>query len=353
MRRASRRPRAAGAFHVVLLAGGSGTRFWPLSRSERPKQFLALAGPRSLLRSTWDRVRRLAPASRIWVVAPRALATAVRRELPGLEPDRLVIEPSPRDTGPAIALACSSIARLDPAACVAVFPTDHVIRDATAFGAAVRAARRAAEAGSLVCLGVTPDRAATGFGYLHVASEPRSGSAAVVTRFVEKPSAARARRFVASGRYLWNGGMFVWTVRTFFDELSRVAPEIATVAATVARGGLAAWRRAPKISIDYALMEKSSNVAVVPLDAGWDDVGSWDAVARMAPARAKRGPAPILLASPDSAVFGGSRLVALLGVRGVVVVDTPDALLVVARDAGERMRDLVRAVRDAGREDLL
>jgi mannose-1-phosphate guanylyltransferase len=222
--------------HVVLLAGGSGTRFWPASRVKRPKQFLSLAGPASLLRGTWDRARRLVPAERLWVVAPRALTSSVRRELPKLRPDRIIAEPSPRDTAPAIALATAVIARHDPRAIVAVLPSDHVVRDAAGFERAVRAAVRAAEGGALVCLGVTPDRPATGFGYLKIGARPRKNAATPVLAFVEKPDAARARRFLRSGRYLWNGGMFVWRVARFLEELERVAPEIRRATAAVLAG---------------------------------------------------------------------------------------------------------------------
>lgn len=353
MTRRARRPKAAsGPFHVVLLAGGSGTRFWPLSRAKRPKQFLRLVGDRSLLRSTWDRARRLAPASRIWVVAPKDLAASVRRELPLLAAGRLVVEPSPKDTAPAIALACHAVARVAPDAIVGIFPTDHVIGDRRKFAAAVASARRAAEGGSLVCLGITPDRPATGFGYLLTAKRPVGTTAVPVRRFVEKPDTARARRFVASGRYLWNGGMFVWRVSRFLDEIARVAPDVARVGDPAARGFAGRWSELRKISVDYAVMERAADVSVVPLDAGWDDVGSWDAVARLSAG----GTAPggvVAVDSPGSVVFGGRRLVALVGLPDAVVVETPDVLLVAARSSGEAMRRVVKAVREAGREDLL
>lgn len=339
--------------HVVLLAGGSGTRFWPLSRTKRPKQFLALAGRTSLLRATWDRARGLAPAGRIWVVVPRALVAAVRRELPGLRGDRLVVEPQPKDTAPAIALACSAIARVAPGAIAAVFPCDHVLRDAVAFRRAVAVACHAARGGALVCLGIAPDRAATGFGYLKVKTKPKRGVAAAVVEFVEKPDALRARRFVKSGRYLWNGGMFVWRVDRFLSELARVAPGIHAATAAVAAGSEAAWRKAPKISVDYAVMEKASNVAVVPLDAGWDDVGSWDAAVRHAGSGARGDGTRVMSGSEGAAVFGGGRLVAVVDVPGIVVVDTKDALLIVSRASSEKLKSVVEAVRAAGRADVL
>ena len=339
--------------HVVILAGGSGTRFWPLSRVKRPKQFLRLAGDRSLLQATWDRARTLAPAGRIWVVAPRGLAAAVRRELTGLRRDRVIVEPSPKDTAPAIALACATIAQHEPGAIAAVLPSDHAVRDGSAFKRAVATASDAARDGTLVCLGIAPDRPATGFGYLKVRSAPKAGAASRVMRFVEKPDAAQARRFLRTGRYLWNGGMFVWRVESFLNELARVAPQIHRAASAVLAGSPASWARAPKISIDYALMEKAARVAVVRVDAGWDDVGSWDAAARLAERRTVRRADRLFLGSEGSAVFGGRRLVALVDVPGIVVVDAADALLVVSRASSERMKSVVDLIRAAGRADVL
>ncbi len=339
--------------HVVLLAGGSGTRFWPMSRAKRPKPFLALAGRASLLRQTWDRARRLAPASQVWVVAPTTLAAAVRRELPGIAARRLVIEPSPRDTAPAIALACAAIARQDPRAVALILPTDHVVGDSKSFAATVAAARRAAEDGTLLCLGVVPDRAATGFGYLRLRARPRGRTAAPVLAFVEKPDARRARRFVRSGRYLWNSGMFVWRVDSFLAEIARVAPKLARAAAGAAAGSRSAWRGAANRSLDFAVMEKARRVAVIPLVAGWDDLGSWDAAARRAPRNGRAGSTRVILGSPSSVVFGGRRMIALLDVPGIVVVDAGDALLVASRAASEKVKAVVAAVRAAGRSDLL
>ena len=339
--------------HVVILAGGRGTRFWPLSRAKRPKQFLSLAGEYSLLRGTWDRALFLAPAERVWVVAPRALATAVRRELPRLRRDRLVIEPSPRDTAPAVALACAVVARHDPRAITLILPSDHVIEDTLAFQRAVAVACRAARGGFLVCLGITPDRPATGFGYLKVAARPKSGAASRVVAFVEKPDAAKARRFLRSGRYLWNAGMFVWRNDIFLEELQRVAPEVERATTAVAAGSSGAWSKAPKISLDYAVMEKASAVAVVPLDAGWDDLGSWDAAARHAFPGSSGSRERVMIGSEGAVVFGGKRLVAILDLPGVVVVDTPDALLVVSRASSEKMKSVVEAIRATGRADLL
>lgn len=339
--------------HVALLAGGGGTRFWPLSRRRRPKQFLPLAGARPLLVEAWRRARRIAPADRTWVVAPAALARDVRRMLPELRTDRLIVEPSPRDTGPAVGLACGRVVREDPAAVLAVLPTDHVVRDERAFSRAVRVAAREAEQGALVCLGVRPDRPASGFGYLRCAEEPAPGRAVRVDRFVEKPERARAVRFLRSGRYLWNAGMFVWKAERFLDELRRRSPAMARAVAAVAAGRREAWRRAPRLSVDYAVMERARDVVVVPLDAGWDDVGSWDAAARLREGAGTTERHGLLLDSPGSAVFGAGRFVALVDVPGVVVVETADALLIVSRRSSQRVREVVAELRRRGREELL
>ena len=286
-------------------------------------------------------------------MAPVLLAASVRRELPGLVAKNLVLEPSPRDTGPAIALACAAVSRRDPAAIVGILPTDHVIRNQRAFARALRESVRAAAGGALVCLGVTPDRPSTGFGYLRVARAPRGSRAVPVARFIEKPDRVRARRYVASGRYLWNCGMFVWQVDVFLQVLAAVAPALEAVTVAGIPKQRAAWRRVPAISVDHAVMEKAPHVMVVPLDAGWDDVGSWDAAARYA-ARAASGPGKhVLLGSDGAVVFGDERLVAIVDLPEIVVVDTPDALLVVSRKASEKVKSVVAAVRAAGRKDLL
>jgi mannose-1-phosphate guanylyltransferase len=342
---------APPAFHAVLLAGGRGTRFWPLSRADRPKQMLALGGADSLLAATWKRLRRLAPPRRSWVVAPRELAAAVRAELPELRPENLILEPTPRDTGPAAGLACAAVARRDPQAITGLFPTDHVVRDTRAFEATVGRAIAAAATGALVCLGVRPTRPATGFGYLRCT--PRGSRVVAVERFVEKPAAAPAQRFVQSGRYLWNGGMFVWRAAAFLDEMRRSAPRMHRAVTAFLAGDARAWRRAPRLSVDYAVMEHARDVRVAPLDAGWDDLGSWDAAARYFEERGAAAARPLLMDSPGSAVFANGKLVVLVDVPDVVVVDTADALLVVARDKAEKVKQVVERLRASGREDLL
>jgi len=345
--------RGRGKLHVVLLAGGSGTRFWPLSRAKRPKQLLALGGPESLLATTWRRARRLAPAERIWAVAPRRLAREVRAALPELGRSRLILEPTPRDTGPAVGLACATVARRDPGAIVALLPTDQVVRDVAQFVRCVRLAADDARAGALVCLGVRPDRPATSFGYLRCAERPAPGRSVRVARFVEKPDLSRARRFLRSGKYLWNAGMFVWDATVFLEQLERAAPRIRRAVDRCLAGRPEAWASAPRLSVDYAVMEQARGVRVVPLDAGWDDVGSWDAAARLREEQGRRDRDAILIDSPGSVVFAEGKTVAVVDLPGIAVVETPDALLVVARDSSERVREVVERLRRRGRKDLL
>jgi mannose-1-phosphate guanylyltransferase len=342
-------------FHVILLAGGSGTRFWPLSRSSRPKQFLPLSGTRPLLVDTWRRARKLAPPERVWVVAPAHLARSVRRMLPELERRRLILEPSPRDTAPAIVLACATVEKADPGAIVGIFPTDHVIRNEREFVRCVRMAADEASRRRLVCLGIRPDRPATGFGYLSCKSTPVKGRSVGVARFVEKPDLGRAKRFLRSGKYLWNAGMFVWKAERFLEEAGRRAPGIVRAVTGHLAGRKTAWGRARRLSVDYAVMEQAQDVWVVPLVAGWDDVGSWDAAARLREEAGESGSAnrPLLVDSDHSVVFGDGRLVALVDVPGVTVVDTPDALLVVSRDAAERVKQVVEELRRRRRRDQL
>jgi mannose-1-phosphate guanylyltransferase len=347
--------RSSPRFHAVLLAGGSGTRFWPLSRKRRPKQFLALAGARPLLVETWGRARRLAPVDRVWVVAPATLASAVRRMLPELAPGRLIVEPAPRDTAPAAALASLVVERADPGAIVGIFPTDHVVRDAPKFVRAVRAGIAEARRGRLVCLGIEPDRPSTGFGYLACGKVPRGLRPVPVERFVEKPDLRRATRFVRSGRYLWNAGMFIWSAQRFLDEARTHAPELAAAVQEYVAGRRRAWGRVPRISVDYAVMERAKGVSVVPLRAGWDDVGSWDAAARLREELGAADPsgAAILIDSPGTVAFPDGRLVAVVDVPGVVVVAAGDALLVVSRRASERVKQVVDELLRRGRGDLL
>jgi len=347
---------------ALVLAGGSGTRFWPASRRARPKQLLTLEGERSLLQATIDRLAPLVAPERVWVATTEALAAAVREQLPELGADRLLIEPALRNTAPAIGYALSRMPAEVRGGAVAVLPADHRIADPEAFREALAtAARIAAERDRILALGVVPRWPETGFGYLELdAAQPGADGEKRVARFREKPDRATAESFVASGRHLWNAGMFVFRGTTLLDRLERFAPELGEGVRAVAEappervaelyGGL------PSISIDYALMEKLDELWTLALDCGWDDLGSWQALFEIlaADADGNRGRgATFAVDAKDNLLFSDGGAVAVLGVEGLVVVRTADAVLIVPRERAQEVRRLVDLLEASGRTDLL
>jgi mannose-1-phosphate guanylyltransferase/mannose-6-phosphate isomerase len=356
--------------HVAILAGGKGTRFWPLGRESRPKQVLALDGddPRPLLRATWDRVAPLCDRHGPWVIASQALGRTVRGLLPKSARRRLVLEPRGRNTAAAVAVAAHAVASEDPEATLVVVPADHHVAPLSAYRAALRAMLdRAAGTDAILTLGLRPDHPATGYGYLHVgprrATSP-AGPVHAVVRFVEKPDLARATRFARDGRHLWNGGTFAFRPWVFLAELERSAKDVARAMAPLFDAG-PAWRRrlaqvyarVPSVSVDYAVMERAPNVETVAARLSWDDLGSFDAVLRTARRDARGSVLPrgtVAIDSRDSLVrVEDGTTVALLGVEDLIVVRTKDATLVARRGRGEDMRRVVEELRRLGREDLL
>ncbi len=352
-------------FWAVVPAGGAGTRLWPLSRADHPKFLLDLTGSgRTLLQATVDRLTPLT-ADRVVVVTGAAHAAAVRDQLPGLAPDRVLAEPAPRDSMAAIGLAAAVVERLDPDAVIGSFAADHVIPDVGAFHAAVREAVEVARAGHLVTLGVEPTHPATGFGYIR-AGEPLPGfpTARRAVEFVEKPDAERAEAYVASGEYRWNAGMFVVRATTLLDLLARWHPELASglreIAADPSRLD-AVWPGLTKIAIDHAVAEPAADaghVVVVPAPFAWDDVGDFASLSSLLPDAA--GPVTVLGDDGDVTVVdaeglvvaAGGRRVAVVGLEDVVVVDTPDAVLVTTRARAQDVKKVVDALKDTGRADL-
>jgi mannose-1-phosphate guanylyltransferase len=359
---------------AVVPAGGAGTRLWPLSRAGAPKFLHDLTGSgRSLLQQTWDRLAPLAGAG-VVVVTGRAHAEAVRAQLPGLLAESVIAEPSPRDSMPAIGLAAAVLARRDPDALIGSFAADHVIRDGAAFSTAVAEAAEVARLGWLVTLGITPTGPATGFGYIELGdglAVPGAPSARQAVRFVEKPGAETAASYVASG-FRWNAGMFVVRAETLLELLRVQHPaleaalrEIAVAwdgpdaAATLER----VWAGVEGIAIDHAVAEPAAaagRVACVPADIGWDDVGDWASLAGLMAAPAPGEPRVLgdaaLVLSIDSSglvIAAGGRTVVVIGLDDVVVVDTPDALLVVPADQAQRVKDVVARLKANGRTDLL
>ncbi len=350
----------------VILSGGSGTRLWPLSRELQPKQFLPLLGARSLFQETFCARERWARASS----RPSSSATALtaigwRRRLQsiGVEPRTIVLEPAGRNTAPAVGVAALLAARGGADPLLLVLPADHVVADAPAFAVAVRAAMGAAETGQLVTFGVVPLKPETGYGY--VLCGEQHGPWFSLGRFVEKPDLATAESYVRSGRYLWNSGMFLFSAGTLLRELGAHAPEILeacerAVASGVVEGPLLRlgddFLACPANSIDYAVMEKTTRGAVVPLDARWSDVGSWPALhevmERDADGNATVG--DVLLEScTNSFVTASGRFVAAIGLNDVVIIETDDAVLVVHRDRAQEVKKVVEKLGAAGRTELL
>lgn len=353
----------------VLLSGGSGTRLWPLSRELKPKQFLSLVSERSLLQETVQRALALGEFVRspllICNEAHRFIAAEQLRAA-GISPPTIVLEPVGRNTAPAVTVAALDALRAtagDDDPLLLVLPADHVVLDAAAFAAAVAAAVEAAEAGYLVTFGVVPDRPETGYGYIQ--SGPSHGRWSEVARFVEKPDRATAQTYVESGRYSWNSGMFVFSARTFLAEVERCTPGLVErcshALATADRDRDftrlgAEFRECPSISIDHAVMEKTVRAAVVPLAAGWNDIGSWTALHDVLP-RDEQGNAAtgdvMLRACRDSYVASTGRYVAAIGLHGIVVVETADAVLVVAREHCQSVKDVVTELKAAQRQELV
>ena len=352
-----------------MLAGGSGTRFWPASRARAPKPFLPLVGERTLIDETLRRLRPLAAPASTWVVSARALAAPTRKALRGHPGVRTLLEPVARDTAAAIAWAAANVARRDPEADVAVFPADHHIPKPAAFHRTVRSARRAAaKRDALVLIGIEPRHPEPAYGYIQLGAR-EEGAAHRVRRFVEKPDAARARRFVRSGDYLWNAGMVVAPARRILEECRRHAPEVWTAlgpalertasgqkvtAVTLER----AYRRVRPLSFDRAVLERTTRRLAVRGRFRWSDVGSWDAIGAELPQVAgnRVGGEGLVIGvnARDNIVWNATdKVVALLGLEGLVVVNTDDALLVCRGSDAQDVRRVVGELRKRRRGDLL
>jgi mannose-1-phosphate guanylyltransferase len=336
--------------HAVILAGGSGERFWPLSRADRPKQFLPLAGTSSLLRATFERIRAVVPAERVWIVTSDRHARRVRKEIPEVPARQVLREPMGRNTAPALYLAALAISRVDPGASMLSVPADAWVPRKGPYQKSLREALKLGEAEDrLVLVGVSPTRAETGYGYIEPGPALSQGIGRAVKRFVEKPSLTRARRFVAGKRHLWNCGIFAWRTSVFVDEVHEHLPELVSAFEPLegkhpTRKLLAsAYRKAPSISVDHGVLERAGNVAVIPATFPWDDLGSWRALERLSPGDFRRGEV-IALDSPGLVAWAESGMLAVVGVPDVVVVHTKDATLVVAKDRAQDVRKIVASL---------
>jgi mannose-1-phosphate guanylyltransferase len=352
-------------FHPVILAGGRGTRFWPLSRKKRAKQLLALDDKQTMIQQTVARLLALAPAKQFWVVTNQDLRPEILRQLPKLRKDQIIAEPMGRNTAPAIGLAAFILQRSDPNAVVGLFPADHVIANVERFHEVLAEGVEIAGSGeNIVVLGIEPNRAETGYGYIEAASLA-SGNARHVRRFTEKPNAERAAEFLRTGNFYWNSGMFLWSVRTITNALIEHLPKTAALLEKIAsdfgtRKFAATFKRlyprCENISVDYAVLEprsakgeRDSNIYCLRGDFGWNDLGSWTAlhehqIAKHMPADGNQISAQgiFTLNASGNYVHAPGKFVAVVGVKDVVVVETGDAVLVTTRESSQDVGKVVK-----------
>ena len=363
-------------FYSVIPAGGIGSRLWPLSRADAPKFLHDLTGSGStLLRATWDRLAPLAGPDRIMVVTGRAHRAAVEAQLPDLDDLNVVLESEPKDSSAAIGLAAAILLHREPDVIIGSFAADHVISDQRGFRRAVIEAVAAADAGYIATIGITPTEPAIGFGYIHCGDSlgiDKAPSAVRVTSFVEKPDLGTAEKYVQDGNYLWNGGMFISRADVLLAQLGEAEPkllagltELAAAWDTPRRGAVVdqVWPNLKKIAIDYTVAEPAASagrLAVIPGSFDWDDVGDFAAIAKLHSGGrvsdlAILGENARVLADASSGVVvsQSGRLIALIGVTDIVVVDTPDALLVTTSANAQRVKSVVDALKLSGSSDVL
>ncbi len=350
------------SLYAVIMAGGSGTRFWPASRSDRPKQFLPISSDRPMIAQTFARLEGFIPTERVLVVTSASQAQLVRECLPSLPEENLLAEPEARNTAPCIALAALEIEKRDPDAVQVVLAADHVIEPADAFQRTVAAAaEQAASGGYLITLGIRPDHPATGYGYIRAGEEiARIDDIPVyqVARFVEKPDRASADSFVKSGRFYWNSGMFIWSTASILEAFRTFLPEVhdglrsVKTEADLAR----VYAGLPSTQVDKAILERTDNALMLPIDYRWNDVGSWAALDRVVEPDAQGNRASLAdgaqLIAEDAenciAYAEGDQVIALLGVSDLVVVHAGNATLVCPRERAEEVKRLVERLKEEG-----
>ena len=362
-------PKTTPHFYPIILAGGRGTRFWPLSRKRRAKQVLALDGKQTMIQQTVTRLLPLAPPERFLVITNEDLQASIAKQLPRLKKAHIIAEPVGRNTAPAIGLAAFLLQRSDPDAILGLFPSDHVIADADRYRETVARGIAIAAAGdNIVVLGIRPTRAETGYGYIE-ASKSDDPAVLLVRRFTEKPNADRAAEFIREGNYYWNSGMFFWSARTLTNALREHLPETALILEKIAatygtRKFAATFRRLyPKcedISVDYALLEPrsakgegASSIFCLPSDFGWNDLGSWTALHEHLQSRAHspegnmiNSSASFSLNARSNFVHAPGKFVAVVGVENVVVVETADALLITTLEKAQEVGKVVKYLDD-------
>ena len=354
---------------AVIMAGGRGTRFWPRSRKKLPKQLLNIIGEKTILEQTVDRIRPLCDWDRMFIVTEKDQAPQIRSLLPDLPTEHLLVEPLGKNTAPCVGLAALVLADRDPEAVMVILPADHYIAQVPVFQQTLSAAVDAARSGEyLITLGITPLFPETGYGYIEKGEELSFLQDRPVWRvkaFHEKPDRVKAEAMVAAGSYYWNSGMFVWTVSAILKKMAQYTPalygELMDLQPRIGQADwdealLNAYQRMEDISIDYAVMEKADNVLMLEGNFGWNDVGSWEAVYQLETkdslGNCLQGPV-IVIDSRGCLVHSPNKTVALLGIRDLVVVETPDALLICPRERSQEVKKIVALLEQAGDESLL
>lgn len=355
--------------YAVILAGGTGERFWPLSRREKPKQFLSLLGSRTMLQLTVDKLQGLFVPSKILVVTDAVYFELVRKQLPELPPENIICEHCGRDTAAAVGLAATYIHRRDPEGLMVILPADHYIADIEEFQRIILVAVRWAAYGEqVVTIGIRPSRPETGYGYIQQGDVIEKGEGVSVYKtvaFHEKPDLKTAITYVNQKGYLWNSGMFIWRVDLLLDLIAQYLPELDQGLTLIAQG-IGTEREAqiinevyenlPRVSIDYGIMEKCNRVLVIPASFGWDDVGSWTALGRY---QESDQAGNVLLSqgvfvdTRECMVYAPQRIVATLGVEDLIIVDNQESLLVCSKDRAQDIKQVVKALKEAGYKDIV
>ncbi len=359
----------ANHFYALIMAGGVGSRLWPLSRQKSPKQVLPLVGERSMFQNAVDRLRPLLSPEAVFVVVGEEQVDLLKAEGTGVPDRNYVIEPAGRGTAPAIALSAITLRLRDPDAIMAVLTADHFIGDEEGFRAVLKAAGEVAAQDQLVTLGITPSFPSTGYGYVergHLLMSANGFAAYQVVAFREKPDLVTAKHFVVSGRHSWNSGMFVWKVGRFLDELARTMPEFhqqlrqieaALDTPEYARVLREVWRGVKTQTVDYGVMEKARDVAVIPAEFGWNDVGSWATLLEIlendAYGNVIRRTQHLGFDTSNTLVFGCDRLVATIGLHDMIIIDTGDALLVCPKDRAQDVKKIVDDLKKSGKTQYL
>ncbi len=353
---------------VVVMAGGSGTRLWPRSRQNRPKQFLDLIGERTMLQQTLDRISPLVPWHDIYIVTAREYAPLVEEQAKEVPPQNVILEPSGRNTAPCVALAAIHLARRGRDEPIVVLPADHYVGKPQELRRILQAAAKVAKRGFLVTLGIVPGWPETGYGYIKRGGKMDDVDGIPVyrvDRFTEKPNLQTAQRYLSSGGYYWNSGMFVWTANTILSEIATHMPElydqimrVDTVLGTEREWETltCVWERVQPQSIDYGVLERSRNTVVMPADIDWSDVGDWAALTSILSCDELGNTVHsdhLGIDTKNTLVFGSGRLIATIGLDGMIVVDTGDALLICPKERAQQVKDLVDRLKGMGRTDLL